>query len=182
MRLLFILLLICPSAFASYTTMTIEAVKETNGVWTAAGVMDTSGFVRTTSAVTVAGSFRNLPITAAVDVPAASRLLKLGSKALGPIALAAAAYDVYGWATSGDITSTGDQWILKSDFSSDYGYTPGSEWFSSLIPGAFSSPDSACQAFSASKKGVYLWSPNYKVVFAGTNSYQCTLYSADYKY
>lgn len=181
-RLLIIFLFICPSAFAAYTTMTIEGVKQANGVWTTAGVMDTSGFVRTTSAVTVAGTVRNLPITASVDVPAASRLLKLGSKALGPIALAAAAYDVYDWATSGDITSTGDQWILKSDFSSDYGYTLGSEWFSSLISGAFSSPDSACKAYSQSKKGVYLWSPNYKVVFAGANSYECTLYSSDYKF
>lgn len=122
-RLIIIFLFICPSAFAAYTTMTIEGVKQANGVWTAAGVMDTQGFVRTTGAVSVLGTTRNLPVAAAVDIPAASRLLKLSTKAMGPIALAAAAYDVYDWVTAGDIDANGNEWTksltaesVKNDF------------------------------------------------------------------
>ncbi|AWA06643.1 virulence factor TspB C-terminal domain-related protein [Aeromonas hydrophila] len=181
--IIFALLFSAPSAFAGYTTMTIEGVQQANGVWTAAGVVDNMGFVRTTGAVTVLGqTTKNLPVAMAVDVPAASNLLKLGSKALGPIALAATAYDVYQWATSTDITSTGDQWILKSDFSNDYGYTIGSEWYSTTFAGTYSSPDSACKALSLSKKGSYLWSPNYKISLSTYSSYACTLHSADWVY
>ncbi|MFM5687602.1 hypothetical protein ACET70_22725, partial [Aeromonas caviae] len=82
---------------AAYTTMTIEGVKQANGVWTAAGVMDTQGFVRTTGAVSVMGTTRNLPVAMAVDTIAASAILKSTSRLLGPIALAASAYELYEW-------------------------------------------------------------------------------------
>ncbi|WP_324042668.1 virulence factor TspB C-terminal domain-related protein [Aeromonas caviae] len=105
MRPFLFLLFICPSAFAAYTEMVIEGVKQSNGVWTTAGVMDTQGFVRTTSAVTVAGTTRNLPVVATVDMSLSSTLLKGASRAAGPILLAATAYDVYQWFTSDDIDS-----------------------------------------------------------------------------
>lgn len=184
--IIFALLFSAPSAFAGYTTMTIEGVQQANGVWTAAGVVDNMGFVRTTGAVTVLGqTTKNLPVAMAVDVPAASNLLKLGSKALGPIALAATAYDVYQWATSGDITASGNQWVLKSDFSSDYGYTLGSEWYSDTFAGVYSSPASGCQAFAIYLRDVakiYLASDKYTLVFADTSTYSCEGRSADYRY
>lgn len=169
---------------ATYTTMTIEAVKETNGVWSAAGVVDNMGFVRTTGAVSILGQTKNLPVAAALDVGAASNLLRLGSKALGPVALAATAYDVYQWSTSGDITANGDQWVLKSDFSSDYGYTLGSEWYGTSFAGAYSSPDSGCRAFAlylVSQK-VYLASDKYSLTFADPDTYSCNGRSADMRY
>ncbi len=110
MRIFLLLLFICPSAFAAYSEMIIEGVKQSNGVWTAAGVADTSGFVRTTGAVTVAGATRNLPVTMAMDAPAATSALRLAARAAGPIALAAAAYDVYEWYTSGDVKACGGTW------------------------------------------------------------------------
>lgn len=183
--IIFACLFTAPSAFAGYTTMTIEGVQQANGVWTAAGVVDNMGFVRTTGAVTVLGqTTKNLPVAMAVDVPAASNLLKLGSKALGPIALAATAYDVYQWATSGDITASGDNWILKSDFSSDLGYTLGKEWYSTSIGGSFSSPDSGCSAFNQSIKNSagQFWSPNYKITYSSDDSYSCKTYSSGFVY
>lgn len=110
MRIFLFLLFISPSAFSAYSEMIIEGVKQSNGVWTAAGVADTSGFVRTTGAVTVAGATRNLPVTMAMDVPAATGALRLAARAAGPIALAAAAYDVYEWYTSGDVKACGGTW------------------------------------------------------------------------
>lgn len=99
-------------ASAAYTTMTIEGVKQANGVWTAAGVMDTQGFVRTTGAVSVMGTTRNLPVAMAVDTIAASAILKSTSRLLGPIALAASAYEVYEWVTSTpQIDASGNEWV-----------------------------------------------------------------------
>lgn len=95
---------------AAYTTMTIEGVKQANGVWTAAGVMDTSGFVRTTGAVTIAGTTASTAVSLPVEKVAATNLLKGASKALGPVALAMTAYDVYEWFTSGDVSSNGNSW------------------------------------------------------------------------
>ncbi|WP_411682773.1 hypothetical protein [Aeromonas hydrophila] len=43
--IIFAFLFAAPSAFAGYTTMTIEGVQQANGVWTTAGVMDSMGFV-----------------------------------------------------------------------------------------------------------------------------------------
>lgn len=101
-------------ASAAYTTMTIEGVKQANGVWTAAGVMDSSGFVRTTGAVSVMGTTRNLPVAMAVDTVAASAILKSTSRLLGPIALAASAYEVYEWVTaSPNIDVSGNEWISE---------------------------------------------------------------------
>lgn len=97
-------------ASAAYTTMTIEGVKQANGVWTAAGVMDTQGFVRTTGAVSVMGTTRNLPVALTVDTFAASAILKSTSRLMGPVALAASAYDVYQWYTSSGIQASGDTW------------------------------------------------------------------------
>ncbi|MFM5655607.1 virulence factor TspB C-terminal domain-related protein [Aeromonas veronii] len=95
---------------AAYTTMTLEGVKEANGVWTAAGVMDTQGFVRTTGAVSVMGTTRNLPVALSADAVATTGLLRAASRLAGPVALAATAYDVYSWYTSDGIQASGDTW------------------------------------------------------------------------
>lgn len=131
-RFIIIFLFICPSAFAAYTTMTIEGVKQANGVWTAAGVMDSSGFVRTTGAVSVMGTTRNLPVSMAVDTVAASAILKSTSRLLGPIALAASAYEVYEWVTaSPNIDVSGNEWIseqMDTSFASLYVTYAISSW------------------------------------------------------
>lgn len=110
-RLLIVLLFICPSVFAAYTEMVIEGVQQSNGVWTTAGVMDTQGFVRTTGAVTVAGSVRNVPVTVAVDTLPLGPLVKSTSKAMGPLALAATAYDLYTFFTDNGIGAEGNNWV-----------------------------------------------------------------------
>lgn len=119
-------------ASAAYTTMTIEGVKQANGVWTAAGVMDSSGFVRTTGAVSVMGTTRNLPVAMAVDTVAASAILKSTSRLLGPIALAASAYEVYEWVTaSPNIDVSGNEWIseqMDTSFASLYVTYAISSW------------------------------------------------------
>lgn len=128
-HLLIASLFICPSVFAAYTNMVIEGVKQSDGVWTAAGVMDTQGFVRTTGAVTVSGTTRNLPVTMAADRVAASAIMKSAARLAGPVALAAAAYDVYEWVTADTgIGTQGDQWTEKDptieEFGSYWGNTP----------------------------------------------------------
>lgn len=105
---------------AAYTTMTIEGVKQANGVWTAAGVMDTSGFVRSTGAVTVSGYSASTAVAMQADRVAATSLLKGASRLAGPLVLAATAYDVYSWFTSGDVTAADNEWILKNS-NSTYG-------------------------------------------------------------
>ncbi|WP_429154069.1 virulence factor TspB C-terminal domain-related protein [Aeromonas media] len=123
MRLFLFLLFLCPSAFAAYTEMVIEGVKQSNGVWTTAGVMDTAGFVRTTGAVTVAGSTSTFPVALAADVPAATTLMKASARLAGPLALAAAAYDVYEWVNSDpDISTRNNEWIADDSFVDAYGY------------------------------------------------------------
>ncbi|WP_127464660.1 virulence factor TspB C-terminal domain-related protein [Aeromonas caviae] len=97
---------------AAYTEMVIEGVKQSNGVWTTAGVMDTQGFVRTTGAVTVSGVTRNLPVTMTVDTLSLGAAVKGAARAAGPIALAAAAYDIYQFFEDNGITSQGDNWVL----------------------------------------------------------------------
>lgn len=88
-------------AEAAYTTMTIEGVKQANGVWTAAGVMDSAGFVRTTGAVTVYGTTRNLPVKMAVNRAIASSSLKTVAGRLGPYGIAAlGAMEVYDYFNS----------------------------------------------------------------------------------
>ncbi|WP_323897714.1 virulence factor TspB C-terminal domain-related protein [Aeromonas allosaccharophila] len=87
-------------ASAAYTTMTIEGVKQANGVWTTAGVMDTQGFVRTTGAVSVLGKNTSTAVALAADVTAVRAASSIAMRAAGPIALAAAAYDVYSYLTT----------------------------------------------------------------------------------
>lgn len=168
-------------ASAAYTTMTIEGVKEANGVWTTAGVMDTSGFVRTTGAVSVYGTTRNLPMVMEADTALMSRMLKLSTKLAGPIAVAATAYDVYQWATSTDISSSGDKWVQKTESSSDVGFSYGSEWTIYGFAGSFSSAQSACRAYNDTRKADSLWSPNFVLEKSGFN-YNCICKSADFKY
>lgn len=87
-------------ASAAYTTMTIEGVKQANGVWTTAGVMDTQGFVRTTGAVSVLGKNTSTAVALAADVTAVRAASSLAIRAAGPVALAAAAYDIYSYLTT----------------------------------------------------------------------------------
>lgn len=109
------LYVISPPSFSAYTTMTIEGVKQANGVWTAAGVMDTQGFVRTTGAVSVLNTTRNLPVAASVDVAASGLIAKSAARLAGPAALALAAYDVYQLFTdSGLQGDSKDQWVFNT--------------------------------------------------------------------
>ena len=176
MRLLIILLLICPSAFAAFTTMTIEGVKEANGVWSTAGVMDTQGFVRTTGAVSVYGTTRNLPMVMQADTALMSRSLKLATKLAGPLAVAATAYDVYQWATSTDITSSGDTWAVRPEGASDPGFTYGAEWYATIAGQVHvaASPLTICKAHNTwlKSQNMYGWSTNIRLTPA-TNSYTC---------
>ncbi|MGY3872713.1 virulence factor TspB C-terminal domain-related protein [Aeromonas dhakensis] len=114
MRIFILLLLICPPVFASYTTMTLEGVQQANGVWTAAGVVDNMGFVRTTGALTVAGTTATTAVALPVETVAASTILKNTVRSLGPVAMASlAAYDVYDWYTSTGIKSNGTDWVIS---------------------------------------------------------------------
>lgn len=113
MRLLIILLLICPSAFAGYTTMTIEGVKQANGLWTAAGVIDSMGFVKSTGAVSVLGTTRNLPVSMTADLVASSALVKGAARLAGPAALGLAAYDIYQYITTEtSVVACGNDWCV----------------------------------------------------------------------
>lgn len=85
---------------AAYTTMTIEGVKEANGVWTAAGVIDNMGFIKSTGTLTVSGVTATTAVSLPVDKVAASTLLRSAGRLAGPASLALAAYDVYSWMTS----------------------------------------------------------------------------------
>lgn len=109
-----LLLIISPPSLSAYTTMTLEGVKQANGVWTAAGVVDNMGFVRTTGSLTVAGSVASTAVALPVDRVAASAILKNTVRTLGPVAMAGlAAYDVYDWFTSEGIKSDGQQWVTS---------------------------------------------------------------------
>lgn len=154
------LYVISPPSFSAYTTMTIEGVKQANGVWTAAGVMDTSGFVRTTGAVSVMGTTRNLPVAFKAKPIPASAMLKSTARLMGPIALAAAAYDVYEWVTSNGISEDNGQWVLISEDSQDPYYDMGSEW---RLGSYYSSPSSACRAWHATQKNLWQWSEKWDV-------------------
>ncbi|WP_429200423.1 virulence factor TspB C-terminal domain-related protein [Aeromonas veronii] len=118
-RLIIIFLFICPSAFATYTTMTLEGVKQANGVWTASGVMDSMGFVRTTGAVSVAGTTASTAVSLPVERVAAASMLRSTSRFLGPAAMTAmGAYDVYNWITSDPKIkpdTAKDSWYTESE-------------------------------------------------------------------
>lgn len=118
MRLLIILLLVCPSAFAAYSTMVLEGVKESNGVWTAAGVIDNMGFIKSTGTVTVAGVTASTAVSLPVDKVAASTLLRSAGRLAGPAALALAAYDVYQWMTTDpnvSLQNSNGNWFTVND-------------------------------------------------------------------
>lgn len=118
MRLLFLLLLFCQSSFAAYTTMTLEGVKEANGVWSAAGVVDNMGFVRTTGAVTVAGVTASTAVALPVEKVAATTLLRTAGRLAGPASLALAAYDVYQWMTTDpnvSLQNSNGNWFTVND-------------------------------------------------------------------
>lgn len=95
-------------ASAAYTTMTIEGVKQANGVWTAAGVMDTQGFVRTTGAVSVMGTTRNLPVAMKYSAARLGPLVGGAARLAGPVGWAAS---VGLWLADGGISSTNDKFI-----------------------------------------------------------------------
>lgn len=109
------LLISVTSHAVSYTTMTIDAVKQSNGVWTSAGVLDNTGIVRTTGAVSILGSTRNVPVSFAANVSSSSALLRSAGRFMGPAALALAAYDVYEFFSTNDIKECGDGWCTAVD-------------------------------------------------------------------
>lgn len=187
MKTFYLFALLSLPVSATYTTMTIEGVQQANGVWTAAGVVDNMGFVRTTGAVSVLGqTTKNLPVAMALDIPASSRMLSLGAKAMGPVALAATAYDVYEWVTSDDISSSGNEWVLDSETSTDIGYSLGSEWYSTSFQGSYSSPEAGCRAYAKHlvTQGAYLASDKYTLTQDPSNpdAYSCEARSANYQY
>ena len=112
-------------ANAAYTEMVIEGVKQSNGVWTTAGVMDNMGFVRTTGAVSVLGTTRNLPVTMAIDTVPLGAVVKGAARAAGPIALAATAYELYEFFEDNGASSSGNQWVLPHP-TNDPQFQPGS--------------------------------------------------------
>lgn len=167
-RLLIAAIFISPSVFASYTTMTIEGVKQSNGVWTTAGVMDTQGFVRTTGAVTVHGTTRNLPVAMAADTLALGTAVKGAAKALGPIALAATAYDLYQFFNDNGIESQGNNWTIPVAYDDP-----------STITGYFQSPNgTSCAGAGNNASLSCLWgnSNAYKQYLAGDPKWEvvCT--------
>lgn len=178
------LLISVTSHAVSYTTMTIDAVKQSNGVWTAAGVLDNTGIVRTTGAVTVSGAVKNLPVEYVADKAAASALLRSASRLAGPVALAATAYEVYQWVTENGISAQGDTWTKPVDGSTDSGFSYGMEWRYSAFNSTFyaSSPDKACKDFNARNTSAYLWSKNYRVFYSSDSVYSCQTYSGDWVY
>lgn len=179
-RLIIATLFICPSAFATYTTMTIEGVKQVNGVWTTAGVMDNMGFVRTTGAVSVLGTTRNLPVTMAIDTVPLGAVVKGAARAAGPIALAATAYELYQFFEDNGASSSGNQWVLP--------YPTNDPQFH---PGSYVSPDGTNNiASTPTEAGMALWAaaiasePRLSgpdCMAFGTNSVQCTVW-LDKKY
>jgi len=115
-RLIIALLFICPSAFAAYTEMVIEGVKQSNGVWTTSGTMDTMGFVRKTSQVSVMGSTTTRALAIRASIPAASLSVKGIVGKLGPYGIAAVgAYDLYNWVTSNGVTEQNGAWVFPPD-------------------------------------------------------------------
>lgn len=158
---------------AGYTTMTIEGVKQADGVWTAAGVMDSMGFVRTTGAVSVMGTTRNLPVSMLADIPLSSALVKGAAHAAGPIALAATAYDLYSFFTSNGISAEGNQWVIPS-YNSDPNVVHGNYVSESTSQTACSSSSP-----SATFDCLYANDTNWKRFKAGDTKYSfsCTMAS-----
>ncbi|MBV7415131.1 virulence factor TspB C-terminal domain-related protein [Aeromonas sp. sif2433] len=151
---------------AAYTDMVIEGVKQSNGVWTTAGVMDTQGFVRTTAQVSVYGTTKNLPVAMAADTAAAGAMLRGAARLAGPVALAAAAYDVYQWATATDIKPCdvsfciGTPTVVVPDEMDSLGCNyvdTGNNIRTHLAPLAYS----ACMQMSYNNIKTYMMGPGY---------------------
>lgn len=103
-------------ASAAYTTMTIEGVQQANGVWTAAGVIDTQGFIRKTAQVSVYGKTASTQVAMRASIPAASASIKGIVGKLGPLAITAVgAYDLYNWMTSNGVSEQGGVWVFPPD-------------------------------------------------------------------
>ena len=104
---------------AGYTTMTLEGVKQVDGVWTAAGVIDNMGFVRTTGAVTVSGTTASTAVALAVERNIARNTFRNVVSKLGPAGVTAVgAYEVYNWLTSDGLVpcdDTGTAWCHAPD-------------------------------------------------------------------
>lgn len=107
-----LLLIISPPSLSAYTTMTIEGVKQANGVWTAAGVIDNMGFVKSTGTITVAGVSTSTAVSMPINRSLASNAVKGASRLMGPAALALAAYDIYSYYESYGMTGT-EEWQFK---------------------------------------------------------------------
>lgn len=175
MRTFLFLLFVSPSAFSAYSEMIIEGVKQTNGVWTTAGVMDNMGFVRTTGAVSVLGTTRNLPVTMAIDTVPLGAVVKGAARAAGPIALAATAYELYQFFEENGASSSGNQWVLP--------YPTNDPQFQ---PGSYVSPDGTSNiASTPTEAGMALWGaalasePRLSgpdCMAFGTSSVQCTVW------
>lgn len=178
MRIFLFLFFICPSAFAGYTTMTIEGVQQANGVWTTAGVMDSMGFVRTTGAVTVMGATRNLPVEFAASA-AAKTTFKSVARSLGPYAiLAVGALDVYDWYTSTNIDkcpNNEDKFCLKPQPTETYDpatYNVGFFWYYSSLSGGIkigSTPHQPCNTYAPTMP----YYASHTVVVSGSTSAVC---------
>lgn len=114
-----LLLIISPPSLSAYTTMTLEGVKQIDGVWTAAGVMDTSGFVRTTGAVTVSGHTASTSVALAVERNIARNTFRNVVSKMGPVGLTAVgAFEVYNWMTSDGLVpcdENGTAWCHAPD-------------------------------------------------------------------
>ncbi|MDX7728754.1 virulence factor TspB C-terminal domain-related protein [Aeromonas caviae] len=172
-RIFLFLLFICPSAFAAYTEMVIEGVQQSNGVWTTAGVMDTQGFVRTTGAVTVSGVTRNLPVTMTADRVAASAIMKSAARLAGPVALAAAAYDVYQWVTTDTgIQASGNQWIEENP---DV-WAVGSYWGRSATSCIASNPQAVADCTGVALYGAGNYGTQPCTVSIPNQQYYCVVY------
>lgn len=160
-------------AEAAYTTMTIEGVKQANGVWTAAGVMDTQGFVRTTGAVSVMGTTRNLPVALIADVSASAAIVRNAVRLSGPAALALSAYDLYQWATSGDIDANADgsAWVDSDPSVYEFG-----SYFKTVSNPVFSgsNPESAANAYF-NRNGGSDYAPA-KCTASSADAFLCTSY------
>lgn len=101
-------LIISSSASAvATTTMVIDAIQGANGVWTAAGVLDTSGFVRTTGAVTVSSVRSVVPVALEYSAVRAAPIVANAMRLAGPVGWGAAAL---AWAALEGIGTNNNQW------------------------------------------------------------------------
>jgi len=113
---LFLTLAVLPAyASVTYAPVTIETVRN-NGVYVARPVsLDTAGFARTTAQVSTMGGRASFPVAVRAAAVPASLALRGAARLIPPLALAAAAYDVYAWLTTdGGLAkcSNSDAWCV----------------------------------------------------------------------